>query len=1083
MSRLLSVVLALALGCLVYVIVVSSPAGPQEKRLEDAGKKQEEESPSRAPGFSDRGPGRRGQGPGFGPLPIPLLLALDADQDGEVSAAEIENAVAALKTLDKNNDGKLSSEELRPQFGFPGGRVGPGGPGDFGPPGGPGDFGPPGGPGGFGPPGGPGMPGPGGGFRLPPMPLMEALDADNDEEISASEIKNAIPALKKLDKNSDGKLSSEEWLPQLGGAGGFGPPGGSQRTELVAKFDADADGKLNDKERAAARAAAREQRRGGFGPFGRQPAAPKPDTEAPAQKLTPPTTGVIPPNTDLYDDNTLRTLYLQFAAADWYDELGDFYRTAVEVPADLIVDGVTHPGVGIHFRGNTSYMMSGQSQKKPFNISLDFTDQDERLYGYRTLNLHNSHEDPSFLREVLFSRICREYTPALNANFVKLVVNGENWGVYANVQQFNRDFLQDWFGAGRGFRWKVGMGFGSASALDWLGPDPSAYKRAYEIKSGDEPDAWAALIKLCETLNKTPDDKLERSLNTILNVDQALWLIALENIFIDEGYVTRGADYALYTDGRYGRFHLLSIDNNETLSYGGGPFFGLRISGAELDPLALADDNSRPVIHRLLSIPHLRARYLAHVRTIVNESLDWEKLAPIVESYQKLIGEEVKADTKKLYSYEVFIKAHDEDSAREGPPGGGPFGGGPQAGGPPGNVPQTGGPPGGGLPGGGAPGERRFDAESILRRFDANGDGTISKDEVPEQAQQFIQDFDRNGDGIISKDELPQGDAGMPGGGRRGGGRPGRGPGGGGGPGFGATPSLKRFVEERRAFILSRPEINKPWPLIQEVSHRVKDRPSADSPEPLPTESVRVTAKMSGEAKADSVILYYAEARWAPFQHVLMFDDGTHNKGTAGDGLYGGDIPPFPAGTQVHYYVEARSPASVGTTAFYPSKAEFGALTYRVAVPIATASPLVINELMAANQTTISDPQGRYDDWIELLNVSDQEVDLSGMYLTDQKENPRKWAFPKGTTLAPGAYLVVWADEEGHANPGLHANFKLGKDGETVMLIDSNARGNAMLDSVTFGKQKDDVAFGRMPDGKGAFRTLQATPGGTNKAQ
>jgi hypothetical protein len=49
------------------------------------------------------------------------------------------------------------------------------------------------------------------------------------------------------------------------------------------------------------------------------------------------------------------------------------------------------------------------------------------------------------------------------------------------------------------------------------------------------------------------------------------------------------------------------------------------------------------------------------------------------------------------------------------------------------------------------------------------------------------------------------------------------------------------------------------------------------------------------------------------------------------------------------------------------------------------------------------------------------------------------------------------------------------------MLIDADARGNAMLDSVIFGKQRDDVAFGRMPDGKGAFRALQATPGGKNK--
>ncbi len=72
------------------------------------------------------GPGRGG----FGPPQFPLMTALDADQDGEISPAEIEGAAAALKKLDKNGDGKLVWDEVRPQFGGPGGgRPGMGGPG------------------------------------------------------------------------------------------------------------------------------------------------------------------------------------------------------------------------------------------------------------------------------------------------------------------------------------------------------------------------------------------------------------------------------------------------------------------------------------------------------------------------------------------------------------------------------------------------------------------------------------------------------------------------------------------------------------------------------------------------------------------------------------------------------------------------------------------------------------------------------------------------------------------------------------------------------------------------------------------
>ena len=51
--------------------------------------------------------------------------------------------------------------------------------------------------------------------------------------------------------------------------------------------------------------------------------------------------------------------------------------------------------------------------------------------------------DPSFLREVLFSQISAQYTPTLKVNLIRLVINGESWGIYVNVQQYNKDFLKD----------------------------------------------------------------------------------------------------------------------------------------------------------------------------------------------------------------------------------------------------------------------------------------------------------------------------------------------------------------------------------------------------------------------------------------------------------------------------------------------------------------------------------------------------------------------------------------------------------------------------------------------------------------
>jgi len=136
---------------------------------------------------------------------------------------------------------------------------------------------------------------------------------------------------------------------------------------------------------------------------------------------------------DLYDESTVPVLQLKFSQANWWAQLQAYYQTKTNIPATLIVDGVGYEGVGVRFRRNTSYQMTGTSQKKSFNIEIDFTIPDQRLMGYKTLNLLNCADDATFMREVLYSNTCRRQIPSAKANFVRLEINGENWGIYAIV--------------------------------------------------------------------------------------------------------------------------------------------------------------------------------------------------------------------------------------------------------------------------------------------------------------------------------------------------------------------------------------------------------------------------------------------------------------------------------------------------------------------------------------------------------------------------------------------------------------------------------------------------------------------------
>ncbi len=481
------------------------------------------------------------------------------------------------------------------------------------------------------------------------------------------------------------------------GPGGF--PGGGERA-IVAQFDKNGDKRLNNAERKAAReslAADPGPRGGGFGRrggpgggFGRGGMTPG----SPGPKVTPADIKSYP-SAPLYDLGTLRTIFLQFENADWEQELAAFNNTDVEVPATAIVDGKTYKDVGVHFRGASSYMMVPEGSKRSLNLTFDFVDEKQLLGDYRTLNLLNLNGDPTFVRPVVYSEIARQYIPAPKANYMRVVINGESWGVYVNAQQFNKDFTRDYFKSTKGARWKVPGRPGGRGGMEYLGEDASAYKRLYEIKTKDDPKSWADLIKLFRVLNETPSDKLEAALNPILDVDGALRFLALDVALVNsDGYWTRASDYSIYQDEK-GRFHVIPHDMNEGLADEGGrgfgppPGFGPGGPGgpgrggppepgrggpdgrfgpgpgrggrgmfggatADLDPLVGLDDTTKPLRSKLLAVPALRERYLSYVREIAQKHLDWKTLGPRVQQYQALIAADVKADTRKLYSFEAF---------------------------------------------------------------------------------------------------------------------------------------------------------------------------------------------------------------------------------------------------------------------------------------------------------------------------------------------------------------------------------------------------------------------------------------------
>ncbi len=425
------------------------------------------------------------------------------------------------------------------------------------------------------------------------------------------------------------------------GRGGLPVQGAEPDLALVVKFDRDGNKRLNRSERDNAREyltanpELRRPTRGSRLPRGGSQGA----------AVTPKDVRAYQASLPLYDANTIRTLFLQFEANDWEQELEAFYHTDVLVPATLVVDNRTYRDVGVSFRGNNSFGNVAAGLKRPLSITLDWV-HGQDLLGYKSINLLNSNQDPTFLRSVLYLDVARDYIPALRANFARVAINGESWGLYVNQQTFSSEAEREMFKSTSGTRWKspnnsVGGGF------SYLGDDIELYRGWYEMKGADNLDAWKALVRVTRLLNDTVPEKLEAALAPVMDVDAVLKFLALDIALANgDGYWNDGSDFNVYLSAQ-GRFLATPHDANEGFR-GRGP------NAAQPDPLVGLDDPNKALRHRLLAVPALRVRYLRHVGDIAEKWLNWNRLGPLVERYQKLIADDVARDTRKHERTDAF---------------------------------------------------------------------------------------------------------------------------------------------------------------------------------------------------------------------------------------------------------------------------------------------------------------------------------------------------------------------------------------------------------------------------------------------
>ncbi|MBP8791419.1 MAG: OadG family protein [Breznakibacter sp.] len=143
---------------------------------------------------------------------------------------------------------------------------------------------------------------------------------------------------------------------------------------------------------------------------------------------------------------------------------------------------------------------------------------------------------------------------------------------------------------------------------------------------------------------------------------------------------------------------------------------------------------------------------------------------------------------------------------------------------------------------------------------------------------------------------------------------------------------------------------------------------------------------------------------------------------------------------------------------------------------------LRINEVLVVNDSNYVDGFGQHSPWVEIFNTAYNSVDIGGLYLTDDLNNPTKYRIPKGqtSTIIPTRGYIVFFGDNNPTNGILHLNFDF-RESSMIALFEGN--GKTLIDSVHLSKnQKSDISWGRSINGTGDWVSFEnTTPNASNE--
>lgn len=359
----------------------------------------------------------------------------------------------------------------------------------------------------------------------------------------------------------------------------------------------------------------------------------------------------------LYDKDIVRSMFVDFENPGYHGILvtSFFNNPSMRIPATVSLDDIVIDSVAVRYKGNSTFCLPNDegNVKVPYNLDFNYWHEDSELMGYHKVKLANAWVDPTFAKEYVGAQIYQRYLPSPEVNLIALHTQEEYTGIYVNTESINKQFLRKHFDENDGVLFKCdGSGVfcgdegedGGIPSMHWLGTDSTDYYNSYVLKSDH---GWAELMDLIYTINLNPSE-----IENKLNVDRVLWAFAANQVLLNldtyNGYYIH--NYYMYLSEN-GLWQMIPWDMDNT-------FVGALLGWDYYNPNNLYhytpymgenEGDYRPLAHLLLNNPLYRKQYNAHMRTIMEESLDASELEAEAFEIQALAENMVTADNNKLF--------------------------------------------------------------------------------------------------------------------------------------------------------------------------------------------------------------------------------------------------------------------------------------------------------------------------------------------------------------------------------------------------------------------------------------------------